>query len=251
MIEVQEVSLNYKAINNTQILEALQKINLTITKGERCVLLGPSGSGKTSLLYLLAGLLQPTSGNIVIDNKSISGPQKKAALMLQDYGLFPWKTVMANAELGLEVRKVPKKSRKEKVNKLLEQLGIKEYASKYPFELSGGQRQRVAIARALALEPEILLMDEPFSALDSLTREQMQKLILYIWQQRQFTFVLVTHSIEEAVFLGEKIVILSEGPGKILEIVDNKNSAEKAFRDTLEFYNQCTLIRGLIEGQRL
>ncbi|KJS88112.1 MAG: ABC transporter ATP-binding protein [Peptococcaceae bacterium BICA1-8] len=250
MIEVKEVSLSYKAINNGQVLEALHKINLTITKGERCVLLGPSGSGKTSLLYLLAGLLKPSRGEILMDNIVISGPQEKVALMLQDYGLFPWKTVMANAELGLEVRKAPQKERKEKVSNLLEQLGIKEYALKYPFELSGGQRQRVAIARALALEPEILLMDEPFSALDSLTREQMQKLILHIWQERQFTFVLVTHSIEEAVFLGEKIVILSEGPGKILEIVENKNPAEKAFRDTLKFYNQCTLIRSLIEGQR-
>ena len=144
---------------------------------------------------------------------------------------------MANAELGLEIKKVPKKIRRKKVEDLLEKLGLKEYGHKYPFELSGGQRQRVAIARALALDPQILLMDEPFSALDSLTREQMQNLILQLWREKEFTSVLVTHSIEEAVFLGEKIVILSEGPGRIIKIVENRRSGDKGFRNSPDFYN--------------
>jgi len=251
MIEVRDVSLSYAAINDERVLEALQNINLSIKKGEKCVLLGPSGSGKTSLLYLVAGLLKPSRGQVLINNTEITGPYAKSALILQDYGLFPWKTVLANAQLGLEIKKMPKQASREKVLNLLEKLSIKEYASKYPFELSGGQRQRVAIARALALEPEILLMDEPFSALDSLTREQMQRLILELWQEKRFTFILVTHSIEEAVFLGEKIVILSEGPGRIVEVVANKNPGDKGFRNTPDFYNQCTFIRGLIEGENL
>lgn len=251
MIEVRDVSLSYRALNDEQILEALSSINISIQKGERCVLLGPSGSGKTSLLYLVAGLIKPTQGQVLINDKVVSGPEEKIALILQDYGLFPWKTVLGNALLGLEIKNTPKQKREKKVFNLLEKLGIREYAHKFPFELSGGQRQRVAIARALALEPEILLMDEPFSALDSLTREQMQKLILDLWQERHFTFILVTHSIEEAVFLGEKIVILSEGPGRIVEIVENKNLGDKKYRNTLEFFNQCTHIRGLIEGDKL
>ncbi|NLT95868.1 MAG: ABC transporter ATP-binding protein [Clostridia bacterium] len=248
MIEVKDVALSYEAINSEEALEALKDINVAIAKGERCVLVGPSGSGKTSLLFLIAGLLKPTRGQVLIDNVPVSGPQEKTALILQDYGLFPWKTVLANAELGLEIRKIPKQVRRAKVLALLEKLGIKDYRDKYPFELSGGQRQRVAIARALSLEPEILLMDEPFSALDSLTREQMQELILELWHEKHFTYILVTHSIEEAVFLGEKIVILSEGPGKIVKIVDNKTSGDKDFRNSPDFYSRCSLIRGLIEG---
>jgi len=250
MIEVKEVSLSYKAINDEQVFEALQNINLSILKGERCVLLGPSGSGKTSLLYLVGGLIKPNQGQVLVNNELVSGPQERSALILQDYGLFPWKTVLANAQLGLDIKKMTKQDSKEKVLNLLAKLGIKEYAHKYPFELSGGQRQRVAIARALALEPQILLMDEPFSALDALTREQMQRLILELWEERHFTFILVTHSIEEAVFLGEKIVILSEGPGRIVEVVDNKNPGSQEFRNTLQFYNKCSFIRGLIEGEK-
>ena len=248
MIEVKEVTLSYESIHSEMAIEALKDISLSIAKGERCVLVGPSGSGKTSLLFLIAGLLKPTRGQVLINNIPVSGPQEKTALILQDYGLFPWKTVMANAELGLEIRKVPKQVRRAKVLSLLEKLGIKDYRENYPFELSGGQRQRVAIARALSLEPEILLMDEPFSALDSLTREQMQQLILELWQEKHFTYIMVTHSIEEAVFLGEKIVILSEGPGKIIKIVNNKASGDKSFRNSPDFYNKCSLIRSLIEG---
>lgn len=248
MIEVKDLSLSYTAINNRQAIEALRNINLHISRGERCVLLGPSGSGKSSLLFLVAGLLMPSEGQVLIENTPISGPREKTALILQDYGLFPWKTVLANAELGLEIKKVPKEIRKEKVLALLNKLGLQDYYEKFPFELSGGQRQRVAIARALALEPEILLMDEPFSALDSLTREQMQKLIIELWQENHFTFILVTHSIEEAVFLGQKIVILSEGPGRIVQVLENKKSGEKDFRNSPDFYSQCSLVRGLIEG---
>ncbi|MGI6225978.1 MAG: ABC transporter ATP-binding protein [Peptococcales bacterium] len=248
MIEVRDISLSYKTINTKEDLKALQNINLKIEKEERCVLLGPSGSGKTSLLYLVAGLIEPNFGEVLINNKTVKGPQGNTAIILQDYGLFPWKTVLANTSLGLEIKKVSKGESKKKALDILESLGISEYAYKYPFELSGGQRQRVAIARALAMEPEILLMDEPFSALDALTREEMQELILRLWQEKGFTFILVTHSIEEAVFLGEKIVILSESPGAIVEVVNNKSLSEKAFRNTLDFYQQCTNVRGMIEG---
>jgi NitT/TauT family transport system ATP-binding protein len=173
------------------------------------------------------------------------------ALILQDHGLFPWKTVLENAELGLMIRNIPRVERRRKVLGILDSLGIKEHAGKYPAQISGGQRQRVAITRALAQEPEILLMDEPFSALDALTREQLQNLLLNLWKERLLTLVLVTHNIEEAVFLGDRIIILSPQPGKILKIIANKGSGLVSYRQSREFYDQCSYIRSVLEGETL
>jgi len=246
MIEIEDVSLQYK-IEKVAPLQALQDLTFSIAKGERCVIIGPSGCGKSSLLYLLAGLLIPTRGTISILGQKVLGPREEVALILQDHGLFPWKTVLANAELGLMIRKVSRVQRRDKVVRLLKSLGLDEHVYKYPAQLSGGQRQRVAIARALVQEPRILLMDEPFSALDALTREQLQNTVLDLWKERLLTLVLVTHNIEEAVFLGEKIIVLSSQPGKIVKIILNRSSGQTSFRQSQEFYSQCSYVRNVLE----
>ncbi|MFZ5942706.1 MAG: ABC transporter ATP-binding protein [Bacillota bacterium] len=250
MIEIKEVYLAYNNLNKDTYLEALQDISLSIDKGERCVLIGPSGCGKSSLLFLLAGLVKPSKGQLSINGGEVKGPREEIALILQDHGLFPWKTVQENAELGLMIRGVPKADRKQKVYSLLRSLGIEEHNHKYPAQLSGGQRQRVAITRALAQEPQILLMDEPFSALDALTREQLQELVLEIWRERLLTLVMVTHNIEEAVFLGGKIIILSSQPGRIIKIINNTASGVDAFRESKEFYDLCSYVRSVLEGEK-
>ena len=249
MIQVRDVSLKYNGIKNTAPLDALQDISLSMGKGERWVIIGPSGCGKSTLLYLLTGLFPPTQGTIEINNQIITGPREEIALVLQDHGLFPWKTVLANAELSLAIRGVPKKIRRSKVEGILTALGLGENINKFPMQLSGGQRQRVAIARALAQDPQVLLMDEPFSALDALTRESLQEMVLELWQDRLLTMVLVTHSIEEAVYLGEKIVVLTKQPGRIKEIIDNRGSGVKEFRQSSDFYSQCSYVRKVLEGE--
>lgn len=247
MINLQDVTLYYE--NFKERLTALQNINLTINSGERIVIIGPSGCGKSSILYLVAGLLKPSKGTISINNKLVTSTSEDIALILQNHGLFPWKTVLENAELALTLRKVPKKIRRERVLNILSDLGLNKHLKKYPTQLSGGQAQRVAITRALALEPSFLLMDEPFSALDALTREQLQSLILRLWKEREMTLLLVTHSIEEAVYLGQKIVIMSSQPGKIIKIINNENSGDKLYRKSPEFYTKCSYIRSILEGE--
>ncbi len=246
MLSLENVSLSYQPHNGLEI-KALQNINLSFAPGERWAVIGPSGCGKSSLLLLLAGLLSPTSGEIRLNNKPFQKPQPEVALILQDHGLFPWKTVLENAMLGLVLQKVPKLAAREKASGILTSLGIGEQKDKYPTQLSGGQRQRVAIARALALEPKYLLMDEPFSALDALTREQLQAMVLELWKSLGFTMILVTHSIEEAVFLGGKIAIFSPAPGKIIKILDNTTSEEPLSRNSPEFYRQCARVRSFLE----
>lgn len=247
MLSLDNVSLSYQPHNGLDT-EALQSISLSFAPGERWAVIGPSGCGKSSLLLLLAGLLTPTSGQIKLNGSPFRKPQPEVALILQDHGLFPWKTVLENAMLGLLLQKAPKLAAREKVLGILSSLGIAEQKDKFPAQLSGGQRQRVAIARALALEPKYLLMDEPFSALDALTREQLQDMLLELWKSLKFTMILVTHSIEEAVFLGDKIAIFSPAPGKIVEILENPTQGEPLSRNSPNFYRQCSRVRSLLEG---
>lgn len=249
MIEIDNVTLRYKNIEKNLSLNALENISFSIKPGERCVIIGPSGCGKSSLLYLLAGLLTPTEGSVYINGEKVIGPRNEMALILQDHGLFPWKNVYANAELGLLLKNVNKEKRQREVMSLLDRFGLIEHLDKYPTQLSGGQRQRVAIARALAQRPQILLMDEPFSALDALTREQLQNTILELWRDKELTYILVTHSIEEAVFLGEKIIVLSPQPGKITKTFVNSTSGSNLYRKTKEFYDNCNYLRDLLEGK--
>lgn len=246
MIEVKDLSFSYKQ-KNKQRIRTLNNISFTVADNTTCAIIGPSGCGKTTLLYLLAGLLRPEKGNITINGNFPEKNRESIAVILQEYGLLPWKSVKGNVAMGLKLRGVKKKAYQEIVEDILAELNIDQLSNKYPVQLSGGQRQRVAIARALALKPDLILMDEPFSALDALTRESMQKLFLDIWQKYLMTAVFVTHSIEEAVYLGNKIIIMSDKSGRITAEIDNQHFAKKGWRNSDSFYNQCERIRFLLE----
>lgn len=199
---------------------ALKDFNIEVHDGEFLTIVGPSGCGKSTFLDILAGLAHPNSGEIYIDGKLIIGPDLDRGIVLQGYALFPWRTVRQNIEFGLEVKKVPKKERKEISQKFIDLVGLQGFEDRYSYELSGGMRQRVAIARALAYDPEVLLMDEPFAAVDAQTRESLQDELLRIWEETHKTIVFITHSIEEAVFLGDRVAVMTANPGTLKEIVN-------------------------------
>ncbi|MCJ7995479.1 ABC transporter ATP-binding protein [Rhizobium cremeum] len=194
---------------------ALKDIDLEIRPGEFVCLLGPSGCGKSTLLNAIAGFSLPTSGTLEVSDKPVTAPGPDRGMVFQEYALFPWMTVEANVAFGLEIRGTGKDQIALIVNELLDMLGLKEFRHRFPKDLSGGMRQRVAIARVLALDPPIMLMDEPFGALDALTRRSLQDELLRIWRSVGKTIVFVTHSIEEAVYLGSRVVILTYRPGTI------------------------------------
>lgn len=206
-------------------LTAVDSLSLDIRDGEFLTLVGPSGSGKTTLLDLLAGLSSPTSGEVLVDGKPVTGPGKDRAVVFQQYALFPWRTASANVSIGLEGtgpdgKKLTRRQRARKASEYLGLVGLAGFEDRYPHELSGGMKQRVAIARSLAYEPDVLLMDEPFAALDAQTREQLQDELLRIWRATGKTIVFITHGIDEAVYLGQRVAVLSARPGRLKEIVD-------------------------------
>ena len=217
-------------------LVAIENFSLDVEKGEFICILGPSGCGKTTILRIIAGLDTLTSGNIVLDGRNIKGPGSDRGMVFQEFALFPWRSVRKNIEFGMELRKIPAKTRHETSQKLIELVGLKGFEDAHPHELSGGMKQRVGIARALANEPEILLMDEPFGALDAQTRNLMQKELLRIWSETKKTVVFITHSVDEAVFLADRIVIMSERPSHISEIYKISWSRPRD-RASLEFAN--------------
>ena len=246
MINLNDVSVTYQTDAGDH--DALTHVDLALDTGSSCVIIGPTGCGKSSLLYLLAGLLQPTSGKVSVNGELLTSVRLSTSLILQQHGLFPWKNAFENASLGLTIRGVKKTERSARIKALMEDVGIWDVHDSFPGQLSGGQRQRVAIARSLATEPDLLLMDEPFSALDSMTRESLQNLILGLWRKRSFTFVLVTHSIDEAVFLGRRIVVLSPRPGRLISILDNPGMGEGSYRLSEAFHLKCGEIRRIVEG---
>ena len=194
---------------------ALDNINLNVQRGEFICLLGPSGCGKSTLLNAVAGFSSPTTGSILVDGKTVQAPGPERGMVFQEYALFPWMTVEKNIAFGLEIKKMPKAQINEKVGALLEMLNLQDFRDRYPKDLSGGMRQRVAIARVLALDSPIMLMDEPFGALDSLTRRNLQDELLRIWMEFKKTIIFVTHSIEESIYLADRIVVMTYRPGKI------------------------------------
>ncbi len=222
-IEIRNVNRDYQMKRNAsgveQIFSALQNVSLTVNKGEFLTIVGPSGCGKSTLLDLIAGLALPTSGELFIDGKRITKPALDRGIVMQGYALFPWRTVRHNVEFGLEVKGVPKKDRQEISDRFLKLVNLSGFADRYPYELSGGMKQRVAIARALAYDPEVLLMDEPFAAVDAQTRETLQDELLRIWEETRKTIIFVTHSIDEAVALADRVAVMSANPGTIKEIV--------------------------------
>ncbi len=212
-IEVKELSVNYGQ------QEALQDISLGIEKGEFVCLLGPSGCGKSTLLNTMAGFIQPSKGSVVIDGKEVEKPSSKYVTIFQNYGLLPWRNVEKNIALGLETSHKSKAEVKEIVKKYIDLVGLNGFEKKKPAELSGGMQQRVSIARGLAVDPEILFMDEPFGALDAITRMKLQDDILDICHTTKKTIVFVTHDIEEAIFLSNRVVIMDANPGTIKAII--------------------------------
>lgn len=247
MLELKDALLHYTRPEGG-LQKVLDHIDLTIEQGERWAVIGPSGCGKSSLLHLLAGLNTPVSGQVLYQNQPLTKPHGEISVILQEYGLFPWKTVEQNVALPLVLQKKPKAETKQRTMELLKQLQLEEHAKKFPAQLSGGQRQRVAIARALIAQPKVLLMDEPFSALDALTRETMQNIVLELCEQENLTLVMVTHNIEEAIFLGQKIAVFSDNSGKLRHVVDNPHSGQQSYRGTAEFYQHCSQLRSWIGG---
>lgn len=199
---------------------ALDNFSLSIQQGEFVSIVGPSGCGKSTLLDIVSGLTKSKGGEIYIDGKLVTGPALDRGFIMQGYALFPWRTTWRNVEYGLEVKRVPKKQREAIIKKYIDLVGLNGFENRYPNELSGGMRQRVAIARSLAYDPQVLLMDEPFAAVDVQTREVLQDELLRIWEKTQKTILFVTHSIEEAVLLSDRVVVMTKNPGRIKQVLD-------------------------------
>jgi ABC-type nitrate/sulfonate/bicarbonate transport system ATPase subunit len=226
-------------------------------RGEAWTVIGPSGCGKSTLLALLAGLLLPQQGQVCVDGQPLERPRPRTGLIIQDYGLLPWATVRENARLGLRVRNFygPDSvhapgdyTRTLEVDPWLERLGLLPFADQFPGQISGGQRQRTAIARTLALQPDLLLMDEPFSSLDAPTRESLQRLVLDLWQESGLTIITVTHAIEEAAVLGKKILLLSQPPNVSATVIESPNILQPGYRESQEYYDLCHELRARLEA---
>ena len=253
MIEMQSMGFAYSG--ETLIFEGF---DWSVARGEAWAVIGPSGCGKSTLLSLAAGLRQPTAGRVLVDGQPLTRPRPHTGLIIQDYGLLPWATIRGNAELGLNIRAfygpdgthAPRDYRPtQQVDPWLERLGLLAVADQYPAHVSGGQRQRAAIARTLALQPDLLPMDEPFSSLDAPTREGLQRLTLELWAEQSLTLVVVTHWIEEAAALGQKILVLGKTPNRQAVVVENPGAASPAFRETDAYQAVCRDLRARLEEQ--
>ena len=232
LASIRNASLTYRTAGHEPSV-AISDLSLEINDGDSIAILGPSGCGKTTLLLMLAGLLQADSGQVSFKGSLLEGPRREIALVLQHYGLFPWKTVRQNVELGFRIRRLPVD--KDAVDSMLERLGIQGRDSSFPHQLSGGQQQRVALARAFVLKPLLLLLDEPFAALDTLTRERLQDLLCEMQSEHGFGMLTVTHNIAEATVLADRIVVMEGQPGQIHEIVDNQRGSHSEYRGSKEY----------------
>ena len=231
MLEVTHIRKIYQTGNRQ--FEALRDVDFTVNAGEFACLVGPSGSGKTTLLKCISGLLSVTSGEVRVAGKVVDGPPEGLALVFQEYGrsLFPWLRVAQNIELPLKEQRLPKAERKRRVAEALEQVGLADNAHSYPWELSGGMQQRVAIARAIAYRPDVLLMDEPFAAVDAQTRAELEDLVRRLWKELNITTIFVTHDIDEAVYLAQRVIVLSSCPTVVqrnleIDLPDERNQLE-------------------------
>lgn len=219
MIQIRQVSKVFQK-RDGETFEAIRRMDFPIEDGEFVSILGPSGCGKTTLLKIIEGLIKPSEGEVLIDGRPVRGPGPDRAMVFQNFVLLPWADVLGNIAFGQELRGTGKKEARESAGVQLERMGLKGFEHHYPHELSGGMQQRVGLARALAVNPDILLMDEPFGSLDAQTRQLMQEDLLRIWQQEQKTVVFVTHSMDEAAYLSDRVVIMDTRPGRVKEIVD-------------------------------
>ena len=247
-----EISLKNIGMEYQNGVTALTNVSIDIKKGEFVSLLGPSGCGKTTLLRIIADLLKPTSGEVTVGGETPTEARlkRKYGIIFQSPVLYDWRTVKKNVMLPMEILKVPKPDREERAMQMLELVGLTDFADRYPKQLSGGMQQRVGIARALAIQPEILLMDEPFSALDEFTCEKLHEDLLRIWRKTDKTIVFVTHNIAESVFLSDRVCVLSPHPGRLSALIDidlpRPRTAE--IKNTIEFTDYVAKIRGSFEG---
>jgi NitT/TauT family transport system ATP-binding protein len=224
----------------------LRDVSFALSAHDSLAVVGPSGCGKTTLLLMIAGLLPPSEGDISLEGSVLKSPSKNVALVLQHYGLFPWKTVAANISLGADLRKIQISD--DVLAEIKRELGIEDLDHLYPVQLSGGERQRVALARAIVLRPSLLLLDEPFAAIDTITRERLQNRLIEIFMQRRFSFIVVTHSFEEAVFLGRKILVLDNG-AMVRATLDNPQAGDLEYRSSPQFFQRNLELRQMLEGR--
>jgi len=218
LIRLTGLGVRYGGTGRSRATAAVQDVNLCIHPGQFIALVGPSGCGKTTVLNAIAGFVKPTEGTVTIDGSSVTGPSARAGVVFQQHSLFPWMTALDNVAFGPRELGLP--NSRELARRHLSLVGLGDFADAYPSTLSGGMRQRVGLARALATEPPVLLMDEPFGALDALTRELMQELLLGIWEKKPHTVVFITHDVEEAVFLADRVVVMGAQPGRVREIIE-------------------------------
>ena len=245
-VRIDGVSKHYDAEGS--VVRALENVSFDVNDGEFVCIVGPSGCGKTTLFRIIAGLDDATDGEVYLDGDCVDGPTPDMGVVFQEYHLFPWRTVRGNVDFGLEKQDVPKPDRDERVEELVELVGLAGFEDTYPKALSGGMKQRVAIARALAADPTTLLMDEPFGAVDAQTREMLQAELLEIWQQTAKTVLFVTHDVEEAVKLADRIVVMAKEPGRVDEVVDVDLSRPRSRSDT-EFGGYYERVLGLIRSE--
>ncbi|TRD14415.1 taurine ABC transporter ATP-binding protein [Palleronia caenipelagi] len=213
-LRIENISMRFDLPNGSHV-QALKDVSMTLKEGELMSVLGPSGCGKTTLLNIVAGFLAPTDGQIILNNHRITGPAPERGMVFQKGALFEWMSVRENVDFGPRMKNMPAKQRAEISDHLLDVVGLRDFKEKAIYELSGGMQQRVALARCLANEPDVILMDEPLGALDALTREKMQGLVLKLWKETGKTIILITHSVEEALLLGERLVVMAPRPGRI------------------------------------
>jgi len=243
MIDVDAVTIDYG--QGEQTVRAVENVSFRLEAGKSLALIGPSGCGKTSLLFALSGLLRPRSGKITIEGEDVDTPRRDVALILQNAGLLPWKTVWQNANLSLLLNgEFPQQNAAE----VLAHLGLDNVMTRFPAELSEGMKRRVGIARALSTSPSVLLMDEPLASLDTLTREKIQDLFLNLWHEHGFSMILVTHNIEEAAFLGSRIIVFTDRPARISTIVDNPQMGALDYRESSPFQAVMSQLREALEA---
>ncbi|MFC4101539.1 ABC transporter ATP-binding protein [Paenibacillus xanthanilyticus] len=252
-IQLKELSLAYR--QGSGEFRVLERIDLTLAPDEFVCVLGPSGCGKSSLLNIIAGYLKPSGGTVAIDGELYAEPSPQVGVVFQHANLFPWLSVAGNVEFGLRMAGLPRKERREKAARYIQMVGLESAAARLPHQLSGGMKQRTALARTLATEPRIVLMDEPFSALDALTRESMQEHVRRIWRQTGRCFFFITHDVDEALLLGRRIIVMHPNPGRIVQDIINplfrgeEADDAKALRADKQFAELRELLVGLIAGR--
>lgn len=248
MIKIHNLNVSYK--NKDKHLKVIENANLTVKKGDICAVIGPSGGGKSTLLKVLAGIIVDYAGEVLIDGKTVDPKVHRIGLIPQNYGLVNWKTVEENIFLSAKIKDGKNNIDLAFYEKLLKELKLKDFVKRYPSQLSGGQMQRVSMARALLLKPNVLLMDESFSALDAITREDVQKMFLEVWEAHKVTTILVTHDIKEAIYLAKNIAIISSSPGKIVEVISNPLFGKVNKEVDLEYIHINNILRGILKGDK-